>query len=65
MADVVMNPAKGSSIEKRIADRLRPSNHLAEADAHTVHGTGPTRTHTTIHHSGSAKKHGSDKQGDK
>jgi hypothetical protein len=41
----------GKSMQQRIADRLKPSNDLANADIHTAHGTGPTRAHTTIHHS--------------
>jgi hypothetical protein len=39
------------SMAQRIADRLKPSNDLVNADIHAVHGTGPTRAHTTIHHS--------------
>ena len=41
----------GPGPEKRIADRLRPSNEHSSADHHTSHGTGPTRTVTTIDHS--------------
>ena len=44
---------RGPGPEKRIADRMRPSNEHSSADHHTSHGTGPTRTVTTIHHSGS------------
>lgn len=40
------------SQDQRIADRLKPSNDMATANVHSVHGTGPTRTHTTVHHSG-------------
>jgi hypothetical protein len=54
----------GATAEQRIKNRLRsssaahggrPQDHLA-ADAMTQ--TTPTRTHTSIHHSGSAKQHG-------
>jgi hypothetical protein len=41
----------GKSMEQRIADRLKPSGD-PRADHHAVHGTGPTRTHTFIHHPG-------------
>jgi hypothetical protein len=41
----------GKSMEQRIADRLKPSGDAAHADHHAVHGTGPTRAHTFIHHS--------------
>ena len=41
----------GKSMEQRIADRLKPSGD-PRADHHVVHGTGPTRTHTFIHHPG-------------
>ena len=43
---------KGKSMEQRIADRLRPSNDLKNADVTATHGTGPTRTVTAIHHPG-------------
>jgi hypothetical protein len=39
------------SMAQRIADRLKPSNDTANADIVTTHGTGPTRTTTSIHHS--------------
>jgi hypothetical protein len=41
----------GKSMEQRIADRLKNSGDTANADVSVVHGTGPTRTHTNIHHS--------------
>jgi hypothetical protein len=41
----------GKSMEQRIADRLKNSGD-PRADHHDVHGTGPTRTHTNIHHAG-------------
>ena len=40
----------GATPEARIASRLRNSGDAAHADHHAVHGTGPTRTHTFIHH---------------
>jgi len=55
--DVKLTSGKGS-MEKRIADRLRPSNEHGTADHRSVQGTGPTRVHTTIHHSGQNKPHG-------
>jgi hypothetical protein len=41
----------GKSMDQRIADRLKNSGD-PRADHHSVHGTGPTRTHTNIHHAG-------------
>lgn len=48
---------KGPSPEARIAARQKNSGGELKADVRTVHGTGPTRTHTNIMHSGTA--HGS------
>jgi hypothetical protein len=42
---------RGKSPEQRIADRLKPSGEGLGADHHVVKGTGPTRTHTFVHHS--------------
>jgi hypothetical protein len=39
----------GKSESQRLSDRLKPSNDFGTADTHVVHGTSPTRTHTTIH----------------
>ena len=41
----------GKSMDQRVADRLKNSGDVAHADHHNVHGTGPTRAHTNIHHS--------------
>jgi hypothetical protein len=57
--EVKLTSGKGS-MEQRIADRLRPSNDMANADQIAQHGSGPTRAVTAIHHGGTAKKHGSD-----
>jgi hypothetical protein len=43
---------KGKPEAQRIADRLKPSNDMDTANVHAVHGTGPTRTHHTIHRPG-------------
>ena len=48
----------GKSNEQRIADRLKGSNDQSMADTIVTHGKGPTRTVTSIHHSGGAKQHG-------
>jgi hypothetical protein len=46
---------KGPSPEQRIADRLKNSGGGdLKSDHHAVHGTGPLRAHTNIHHSGTA-----------
>jgi hypothetical protein len=47
---------RGKSPEQRIEDRLKPSGEGLGADHHIVKGSGPTRTHTFIHHS--AAEHG-------
>jgi hypothetical protein len=50
--DVKLTSDKGS-MDKRISDRLKPSGEGLGADHHIVKGTGPTRTHTFIHHGSS------------
>ena len=49
---------RGPGPEARIAARLRPSNEKSTAEHHASHGTGPTRTVTTIHCAGSQSSHG-------
>ena len=41
----------GPSMEQRIANRLKNSGDVKHADHSVVHGTGPTRAATNIHHS--------------
>jgi hypothetical protein len=41
----------GATPEARIANRLRNSGDTQHAEYSVVHGTGPTRTHTNVHHS--------------
>lgn len=53
----------GPSMEQRIANRLKPSSGSETADARATHGSGPTRTITTIHQSGHQAKHGQDEKG--
>jgi hypothetical protein len=48
----------GKSNEQRIADRLKGSNDTSTADTAVTHGTGPTRTVTTVHRSGHQHQHG-------
>jgi hypothetical protein len=62
MVEVKYRNDHPASPEARIANRLRNSG--GEADHSVVHGTGPTRTHTNIHHSGSAGRHGSPNKGE-
>jgi hypothetical protein len=45
------NHHSGGTPEARIASRLRNSGDTKNADHHAVHGTGPERAHTNIHHS--------------
>ena len=49
---VEMKKSDLRSNEQRIADRLKPSNDMGTANAHSVQGSGPTRVHTTIHRGG-------------
>jgi hypothetical protein len=53
----------GKSMEQRVADRLKTSGDVAHSDVHTVHGTGPTRAHTHIHHS-RVTSYGEDNKGE-
>jgi hypothetical protein len=53
-----------SGPDEIIAKRLRNSGDTKNADHSVVHGTGPTRTHTNIHLSGSAKQHGQPNKGE-
>jgi hypothetical protein len=48
----------GATPDDRIASRLKNSGDEKHADHHAVHGTGPTRTHTNIFHSGNARTQG-------
>jgi hypothetical protein len=41
----------GGTPEARIANRLKNSGDTKNADHSVIHGTGPTRTATNIHHS--------------
>ena len=47
----------GMSDEARIRRRLNPSNEMATATTHVQQGSGPTRTHHTVHHGSSQKYH--------
>jgi hypothetical protein len=47
---------RGPGPAERIANRLHNSG--GHSDAHAEHGSGPTRTHTNIHHGGSQGSHG-------
>jgi hypothetical protein len=42
---------KGPSMQERIANRLKNSGEGAMPDQTASHGSGPTRTHTNLHHS--------------
>jgi hypothetical protein len=59
MTEVVYKPHhSGNTPEARIANRLKNSGDEKNADHHAVHGTGPTRAHTNIFHSGNARQQG-------
>lgn len=55
---------KGKPEAQRIADRLKGSNDTSTANTVAKHGTGPTRTVTTVHHSGHQNQHGPANYGD-
>ena len=61
MPDVIQS---GKSNEQRIADRLKGSNDTSTANTSVTHGTGPTRTVTTVHHSGYQHRHGAVNEGE-
>ena len=54
----------GKSMEQRIHDRLKPSGGQDCGDGRVTKGEGPTRTITTVHHSGGqhSLKHTADEQ---
>jgi hypothetical protein len=62
MPDIKLTSDKGS-MDKRINDRLRNSGEGARPDVTVQKGTGPTRTHTNIHH-GSSQGGTKQKKGD-
>jgi hypothetical protein len=47
----------GKSESQRIAERLRPSNSPAAVHTYAEHGTGPTRTISTVHRAGHQALH--------
>jgi hypothetical protein len=54
---VEIHKRDGMSDEARLAKRLRPSNDQQTADTFVTHGSSPTRTHTSIHRSGTNLHH--------
>jgi hypothetical protein len=61
MVEVKLTNSRNAA--QRIADRLKPSNDTETANVHAVHGTGPTRTHTTLHYSAGQSQHGTPDHG--
>ncbi len=61
--EIKKHPDHPEDMAARVAKRLKPSN-LPSADVHVQHGTGPTRTHTSIHHSATEHQHGPVKAGE-
>ena len=56
MTDVIQS---GKSDAQRVADRLKPSAGTPDtASTQVTHGTGPTRTVTTVHRGGHQHQHG-------
>jgi hypothetical protein len=58
------NHHAGATAEDRLASRLKNSGDEKHADVHAVHGTGPTRTHSNIFHSGNARQQGAGNPGE-
>jgi hypothetical protein len=54
----------GATPEARITNRLRNSGETKEADHSVVHGTGPTRTWSNVHHKGNVMQRGEDNRGE-
>jgi hypothetical protein len=50
--EVKLRGDQPQTMAARVAKRLQPSNDKSTADEGVCVGTGPTRTHTTIHKSG-------------
>jgi len=61
MAEVRLRDGRNEA--QRIADRLKGSNDTTTANTVAKHGDGPTRTVTTVHHSGHQHQHGSADEG--
>ena len=56
MPDVIQS---GKSDAQRVADRLKPSAGSPDtASTQVTHGTGPTRTVTTVHRGSQQSQHG-------
>jgi hypothetical protein len=49
----------GKSEAQRISDRLKPSSSPDVVHTSITHGSGPTRTVSTVHHHGHQAQHGS------
>jgi hypothetical protein len=64
MVETKLSSHHPASMAARVANRLRPSNDHATADEGVCVGTGPTRTHTTIHKSGNQQQHGAGRKGE-
>lgn len=60
MVETKASPHHPASMEQRVSDKLKPSGDIANADVVVKKGDGPNRTITSIHHGGTARKHGSD-----
>jgi hypothetical protein len=58
MGELKTCPDHPTSMEQRIANRLKPSAGEGAGDVQTTTGTSQNRTVTTIHHGGTAKQHG-------
>jgi hypothetical protein len=54
----------GKPDAQRIADRLKGSNDTSTANTIAKHGEGPTRTITSVHHSGHQHRHGAVNEGE-
>jgi hypothetical protein len=61
MVDVIQS---SKSDAQRIADRLKGSNDTSTADTIAHHGTGPTRTITTVHRGSQQSQHGPSHSGE-
>ena len=64
MVEIKTSPHHPRSMQQRVADRLKPSAGAGAGDEQVTTGNSPNRVVTTVHHSGSAKRHGGPNEGE-
>jgi hypothetical protein len=64
MVEIKTHRDHPSSMAERVQKRLRNDGAGANPDVTVQKGDGPTRTHTNIHNSGTAGRHGGPNEGE-